>query len=738
MLKQSRDEAKKITVQIEAVIFHNAASDWSVLRVTNLSDQRLVTAVGATGSVESGMILELMGSWTMHNSFGRQFRISEAWPCLPTTRAALIRYLSSEIFAGVGEKTATKIIDHLGDDSRTVLDEKPEQLRKIPGISKRIAKKIAGVWQEKASEHSTKLFLYQHGLTAAAASKIIKRYGNQSIAAVTSNPYRLIGQIKGLGFKRVDRLAHSLGIKDNHPQRVKAGIRYLLDKGEEQGHTFLFEQQLKNQLAEQLAITDASVVASAMEQLNTSAQIVRHQADLDEQAISLIECYEAERTIVTRLVELMKSRTPTLSDPSQRARIDSWIKRFCESTQMPLSSDQVAAVTECAMSKVFVMTGGPGVGKTTTARTIIHLFQAMGKEVALAAPTGRASQRLTELSGVQAKTIHRLLEWNAVNRCFTRNESNQLPAQVILVDEASMLDVYLASHLLLAIRNTSQLVIIGDHDQLPSVGAGSVLRDMLASKRIPHRRLTKVFRQASKSKIIQVAHAINTGVVSSFDDEIASDCHFIECQSEQEVLSRIARLLSTELKQVGYDPLTEVQILSPMNRGTLGCENLNTIVQDLLNPPSKKASATQKNQLRDGDKIIQTVNNYQLMVFNGDIGYVEHTQMEDGQLAVNFQDRLLTYDEESSRDIRLAYAITVHKAQGSEFPVVIIPMTMSHYMMLGNNLIYTALTRGKRLAIIIGSKAAYARAVHNETGRRRQTLLKSMLTESNTARCETE
>lgn len=668
----------------------------------------------------------IFGKWTVHNNFGRQFLINRAVSIRPTHKDALVRYLSSGMFKGIGPKIAEKIVKHFGEDTLDILDEKPQKLKTVPKLAKKTANKLIQAWGEKSINSEAMQFLSHHGITLNASQKIIAAYGKDTVSVISQNPYRLIKHIKGFGFLRADQIARAMGIADDSPQRIEHGIIYLLRNAEDQGHCFQTSTQLFQSLANQLSIQNAEKILDALNALQDQTLVISKELEELGTSYFLADLLEAEENCSDLLYRILQSPFRKV-DPSSEdftKRVEDWLEKFSERSSRKLSDEQREAVLGSVSSKVFILTGGPGVGKTTTANAIIHLLRAMGKKVVLAAPTGRAAQRMTEISSIQAKTIHRLLEWSSESGGFLRCEENKLEADVIIIDESSMLDIRLAEQLLQAVPESSQLILIGDKDQLPPVGPGNFFRDLIESQQIPLKQLDRIFRQAKASQIISVAHDINRGKVSEFSKDPESDCHFLEADLDEEVLEHIQKLLLKDIPEAGYNAMREVQILSPMNRGALGCTNLNSLIQSLLNPA--REGEKQNMNFRVGDKVIQTVNNYELTVYNGDIGFVEKIS-DKKEVLVRFGERYVKYESEQSSDLKLAYAITIHKSQGSEFPVVVIPMSMGHYVMLQRNLIYTGLTRAKKLAIFLGSPKAFALAARNKNSQARQTRLKALL-----------
>lgn len=724
-------DREQIQAEVQRVTYRNDENGWTVLKVLSTDEQNLITVTGQLPPIKEGEHLQLIGTWSSHATYGRQFKAERAVPIRPSTRAAILRYLSSGIIKGIGEKTASRIVDHFGLDTFKILDENPGCLLQVPKLGKKKTTEIIESWKAQKSISDVMMFLNSHGISLSYSQKIIRLYGEQAIELISANPYQLAVDIAGIGFIKADAIAKSIGIAQDSPERIRAAIIYQMQQSEDRGHCYQTVVQLCEQLITTLSLTRDKIDCLVPDQLLAlceAGSLLSEEIQLDENSQTCFwrpDLFSAEHDISRAVAKIMDH--PLQIDDS---RVEQWIEKYNAASATALSDSQRLAVRRAASSKVFVLTGGPGVGKTTTANAIIRLFKAMGKSVLLAAPTGRAAQRLSEVSAEPAKTIHRLLEWQPAEGAFSRNELNPLKADVIICDEASMLDVRLAAHLISAISHHAQLVFIGDVDQLPSVGPGNVLRDMINSQRIPCVRLTEIFRQASASHIIRYAHDINHGITPTFQKDTPTDCQFIEVDSSDEIRDVILKLLTEILpSKYNFDPVRDVQILSPMNRGDLGTVNINLELQTVLNPDPREhiREAGQKQregELRHGDKVIQTANNYDLQVFNGDIGFVVASNVEGNKTKVVFgEDRVVTYEREQADDLKLAYAITIHKSQGSEFPVVILPMSMQHYVMLQRNLVYTGLTRAKKLAIFIGSKKALHFAINNNISVSRQTNL---------------
>ncbi len=734
----------QIQIQVEDVRFYNEDNGFSVFKARNVHNDRLVTVTGNFPPLSQGEMFELQGTWSEHKEFGAQFKTETATSIKPSTKSAIKRFVQFILFKdikGLGEKAADRVVAHFGTTLFDVLENEPELLSNVKGISVKHVDILSETWRQHRQNIDAIMFLNSHHISMSLAQKIVKKYGSSTQKIVEDNPYRLAIEMSGVGFKTADAMARALGLPTDSPKRMEAAILHTLVQAEDAGHCYLTNVQLFGQLLVLLELPEASLVKElpgCIQKLNDQRHMVTEQVPANGDVVQSYhyswDIYEAEQYVADNISRLMSADFGGF-DPSKadiEHRIHAWLDKFKDTSGTMLSEEQLHAVRMAVSSKVFVLTGGPGVGKTTTANTIIRLLKAMGKTILLGAPTGRAAQRLSEVSGLSAKTLHRLLEWNPSEGGFVKNDQNPLTADVLIVDESSMIDIKLADHLLRALPDRTQLIFIGDVDQLPSVGPGSVLGDLIESNAIPFVKLDKIFRQARQSKIIQSAHAINRGELPVFENDAQSDCRFFDADSNDRVKSIIKTLASEELKKFGWDPVRDIQILTPMNKGELGNDQLNIELQDLLNPAGSDSLQFKKRSLtfRTGDKVIQVVNNYELSVFNGDIGFVRHINSGGAKLIVEFGDRLVGYNDEQTGDLRLAYAITIHKSQGSEFPVVIIPCSMSHFVMLQRNLFYTGLTRARKLALFVGTKSALSMAAKQQQAKSRQTRLKEILKEN--------
>jgi exodeoxyribonuclease V alpha subunit len=723
---------EKIYIEIRHITFRNEENGWTVCRAGLPPTKHETIVVGCWPAIYCGDFYYVYGTWGHHAQFGKQFKAERIIAAQPQNPSDMVKYL------GIGEKTAEKIVKVFGRDTFTVLDKDPERLKIVPRLGRKNATRIIKAWQEKRKLGETMMFLHRHGIAGKQAQKLLKKYDDKVIDVISENPYQLIADLRGVGFLTADKIAASVGIAGDDPRRVREGILYQLDLAEEKGHCYLTHEQLRHSLATTLNLEPEAIAARLDEvlvSLSRDQRLVMEHEVPSANTLPLLyhrDLHTAENNVAEHLRRLRDSAFAFKgADAPSLARIEDWLQRFCEKTGLTLSPQQHESVIKAAQSKVFVLTGGPGVGKTTVAKLMIKLFQAMGKAISLAAPTGRAAQRLSSVTTIGAKTLHRLLEWSPREQQFSKNAENPLTGDVFILDEVSMVDIRMAECFLQALPSRSQLILIGDVDQLPAIGPGNFLYDVINSQVVPFIKLDTIFRQARTSQIIEVAHMINRGIIPSFAEANASwDCHFIKADSPEEIKKIIYELLKKTLPAAGYDAVSDVQILTPMNKGDLGSQQFNREMQELLNPIPKNPQEFKGKlyTLRPGDKVIQTVNNYDLGIFNGDIGYVQQARIKGNQVLVQFGDRFVTFNEEQATDLALAYAITIHKSQGSEFPVVILPTARSHFVMQQRNLIYTALTRAKKLAIFVGHFQALCYGIKNEVSTKRQTQLMHRLT----------
>ncbi|WP_375495025.1 ATP-dependent RecD-like DNA helicase [uncultured Nostoc sp.] len=721
-----------ITGVVERLTFYSAESGYTVARLTRPRSTELTTIVGSFANIQPGQTLQLTGFWRDHPQFGPQFQVVNYKETKPATLTGIEKYLGSGLIKGVGPVTAKRIVAHFGLETLDIIENQIERLIEVQGIAKKRITLIKNAWSTQKAIKEVMVFLQGHGVSTTYAVKIYKQYKDEAIATVTKNPYQLAADIYGIGFLTADKIARNIGIAPDSEFRYRAGIMHCLSVAAEDGHCYLPQSELIESVIKLLTTEShqptEEAVAIIIKDMALAEDLIRER---DEEKRLL--CYKPTYFHTEQnLAQLIRQR---LENPvgTDIERVRDWIDRFTASRKIQLSEQQRQAVETAAYSKIMILTGGPGVGKTFTTHTIVSLWKAMGKSIALAAPTGRAAQRLGEMTGLEAKTIHRLLEFDPRSRGFKRDSENPLPHTAIIADEASMLDLFLAYSLVKAVLAGALLLLVGDIDQLPSVGSGQILADLINSGRVPVVRLTQVFRQAQTSAIITAAHQINRGIyptIEPISDSPMSDCiwHGGGHQPEHGVQA-ICELITDLLPRLGFNPATDVQVLCPMTRGVVGTRNLNTVLQQLINPPSPNKVEINRggNLLREGDRIIQLTNDYNREVFNGDLGIILTIDTVEQEVAVQYGERTVVYDYADLNEIALAWCVTIHKSQGSEYPVVILPIYMQHYMMLTRNLFYTGLTRAKKLAIVVGAKKAISLAVRSTDDQRRYTRLQQRL-----------
>ena len=820
---QNIQSQEKISGIVKRVTFHSAETGWSVLKITPFGRaQEEVTVTVHQSKVFAGATIDFFGFWVNHPTYGQQFKAVRTEEKKPATANALEKYLGSGLIKGVGPKTARKIVRHFGKETLDIFDRQIDRLMEVPGIAQLKLAGIQKAWTEHQEIREVMMFLQSHGISTLFAVKIYKTYGQKAISIVQENPYRLARDIFGIGFLSADRIALSLGLAKGSSQRVQAGISHELHHAREEGHCYLTKEQITEQTLALLELDDPQRVENELwvmekaDELKT--RIISISEDQDGIAYYAHSLYYYENYLARKASEMAREKVTV-----DEQRVLNWVDRYCRKNEITLSDEQHESVLKVILWRLTILTGGPGCGKTTTTKVIVALLRAMKKEVLLAAPTGRAAQRMSEVIGMEARTIHRLLEWDPSRGGFKKSEENPLDCDFLIVDESSMLDVHLAASLFKAIPSHGQLLLIGDADQLPSVGAGNVFKDLIASGRVSSARLTQVFRQASESGIIQHAHAINQGKMPIIPTPFQSpqlwksgvDCLFIdsdeatqeqvrfikkvkryyqpeegdsslslaaddeavyrsrppefyipekylhvnvdelmtadnETEEFKAVLRKVPRWSSlhwglsasdmveklykdTIPKYFGKD--SEIQILSPMSRGSLGTHKLNQVIQQAVNSDGENEGQLEYGGriFRVGDRVIQRRNNYDLNIFNGDIGEIMEIDAGDMQCKVLYgagvEEKEVLYDKTYLPELELAYAITIHKSQGSEFETVIIPLLSQHYSMLYRNLIYTGLTRARRLAIFVGSRRALRTAILQQNSSRRQTALEWLVSQ---------
>ena len=707
---------------VERVTFHNPENGFCVLRVKARGQRDLITVIGHAAMIAAGEFVQASGSWVNDHTHGRQFRAAFLKASPPTTLEGIERYLGSGLIRGIGPVYAKRLVRAFGDGVFDLIEQQPERLRDVAGIGARRAAQIVTGWAEQKVVREIMLFLHAHGVGTARAVRIYKTYGNDAVQVMSENPYRLARDIRGIGFRTADQIAARLGIEKTALIRLRAGVSHALAEAMNEGHCGLPIEELTTLTAKLLEVPADLLEAPLALELEAGAVV----ADLldGRRCVFLAGLYRAEQVIAERLRLLASGK---LSWPAiDAAKAIPWVE---ERTGLVLADSQREAVRLALRSKALVITGGPGVGKTTLLNSILRILQAKQVQVALCAPTGRAAKRLSESTGLEAKTIHRLLETDPRSGDFRRTEDNPLACDLLVIDEASMVDVPLMRSLMRAVPDDAAVLIVGDVDQLPSVGPGQVLADIIGSGLVPVVRLTEVFRQAAGSRVIANAHRINQGQMPDLTrTDGPTDSHFLDAAEPEDALAKlIAAVRDRVPRAFGLEAIRDVQVLCPMNRGGLGARALNVELQRALNPPGEQFVERFGSTFGPGDKVMQTENDYDREVYNGDLGIVRRVDTEASELIVDFEGLEVSYGFGELDELVLAYATTIHKSQGSEYPAVVIPVTTQHYTMLARNLLYTGVTRGKRLVVLIGQRKALAIAVRNQGGRRRWSKLREWL-----------
>ena len=701
---------------VERITYQNPENGYSVLKVKVKGYNDLVTLVGNLLEVPVGSVLLCRGEWKVDKRYGSQF-VAATWEeTMPATVYGIEKYLGSGLVKGIGPRFARAIVQRFGTETIDIIETEIERLYEVPNIGRKRVAKIRESWEKQKDIKNVMLFLQGYGVSTAYAAKIYREYGKESIDKVRENPYRLADDIWGIGFKTADGIAAKMGYEKEDPRRCRSGILYTLGQLSDEGHVYAGEEQLVKTAGQLLEAGETAIRDTLAGMLQAEDLI------LDKDAIYLPPFYHAECGTSRRLRDLAESTGRSLFDglfdPSS----------LTAETGIEYDEVQLAAIRQAVTSKVMVLTGGPGTGKTTTTQGIIAALKKAGLRVLLAAPTGRAAKRMSEATGMEAKTIHRLLEYNPQDG-YKRNDENPLEGDALIVDECSMIDILLMNNLLKAVPVGMRLVFVGDIDQLPSVGAGNVLRDIIDSQRIPVVRLVRIFRQAQKSRIVMNAHAINQGRFPDTSNGRDTDFFFMREDDPERAAETIVRLVKERLPRAYRESPDRIQVLTPMQRGVVGAANLNLLLQQALNPsgPSLNRGGY---TYRQGDRVMQQRNNYDKDVFNGDLGYIREVDTEERTLKVDFDGKWVEYDVTELDELTLAYATTIHKAQGSEYPIVVMPVLMTHFVMLQRNLIYTGITRAKKICVLIGAAKALAYAVRNVSVLKRNTRLKERLNPS--------
>jgi exodeoxyribonuclease V alpha subunit len=709
---------------VERVTFHNEDNGFCVLRVKARGQRDLITVVGHAAAIGAGEFVQASGRWVNDRTHGVQFRADFLRAAPPTTAEGIEKYLASGMIKGIGPIYARKLVKTFHEQVFDAIEQTPERLQEIDGIGPKRAENIVAAWADQKAIREIMIFLHSHGVGTLRAVRIFKTYGADAIRLISENPYRLARDIRGIGFKSADQIAGKLGIEKTAMIRARAGIGYALSEAMDEGHCGLPLSQLVP-MAVRLLDVPAEIIETALTLELHDGAVIADSVD-GERCIFLAGLHRAERAIAARIKAL---RSDALPWPTiDAAKAIRWVETKVGIT---LAASQREAVQLALATKVLVVTGGPGVGKTTLVNAILKILMVKGVNVALAAPTGRAAKRLSESTGCEAKTIHRLLEADPVHGGFRRKEDHPLQCDLLVVDETSMIDVPLMHVLLKAVPNQAALILVGDVDQLPSVGPGQVLADIIGSAAVPVVRLTEVFRQAAESRIIVNAHRINQGRMPEWVQDPASDFHFIECGDPEDGAAKILQIVRERIPtRYGLDPVRDIQVLCPMNRGGLGARSLNIDLQKALNGSGELRVERFGSTYSIGDKVMQVENDYEKDVYNGDLGVVRSIDPETSEMVIEFDGREVTYGFGELDEVALAYATTIHKSQGSEYPAVVIPLTTQHYPMLQRNLLYTAVTRGKRLVVIVGQKKALAIAVKGAGAKRRWSKLAEWLNDA--------
>jgi len=707
---------------VERVTFHNEQNGFCVLRLKVKGERELITLIGHAPVVSPGEYASASGNWVTDREHGRQFRAVFVKIYPPTTLTGIERYLGSGMVKGIGPVYAGKLVKAFGAAVFDVIEQSPERLREIPGIGEVRARKITSGWADQKVIRSIMVFLHAHGVSTSRAVRIFKTYGQGAIEIVQENPYRLAQDIRGIGFLSADTIAQKIGIAKDSPLRAQAGISYALTEASGQGHCGLPYADLVPLAVKLLDIAE-SIIETAIAQ-EVADEVLLPDTVEGQACVFLAPLYYAEQSIAAQIQRLDAGGTTLPAFDADKAI--PWVE---QKLSIQLADSQKAAIRLALSSKLLVITGGPGVGKTTLVKSILTIMTVKGVKPLLCAPTGRAAKRLSESTGLEAKTIHRLLEINPINGQFKRNADNPLECDLLVADECSMIDVPLANQLLKAVATRTAVILVGDVDQLPSVGPGQFLSDLIDSGVVPVIRLTEVFRQAATSRIVRSAHQINRGVFPSLPEKgEASDFYLVAAEEPEVIAQTVVDLVQTRLpRKFEVDSIRDIQVLCPMNRGITGARGINQALQAVLNPPGEHSVEKFGNRFSVGDKVMQIENNYDRDVFNGDIGFVTGVDPDEEELAVAFDGRVVSYPFGELDELVLCYATTIHKSQGSEYPVVVIPISTQHYMMLKRNLIYTGITRGKRLVVLVGQKRALAMAVKGKQVGRRWSKLKERL-----------
>ncbi|MCL5022006.1 MAG: ATP-dependent RecD-like DNA helicase [Nitrospirae bacterium] len=717
----------EIEGQIESITYYNEENGYTIAKIKVGGRHDLVTVVGSLFSVSPGEVLRLKGLWENHPKFGEQFKIESYESAIPATVTGIEKYLGSGLIKGIGPVMAKRLVAKFGVETLDIIERDIRRLQEVEGIGGKRIGMIRKAWDDQREIRDLMVFLQGHDVSPTYGAKIYRQYGKDALNVVRGNPYRLAADIFGIGFVTADKIAEKLGIARESPKRAEAGILYVLAQLSDEGHVYYPYESLIGECLKILG-TDRETIVKALGKTAIEKKIVmedlsRGQRKENDKAVYLAKFYVSEAGIAGRMKALLRS--PGKLRDFDRDEAVGWAQR---ELKIDFAEGQKRAVREAIDNKVMVVTGGPGTGKTTLINSIIRIYKRLNQRVLLSAPTGRASKRMSEATDHEAKTIHRLLEYSPKDGGFKRDDHNPLEADLIVIDEASMVDTILMHHFLKAVPDDAALILVGDVDQLPSVGAGNVLKDVIDSAAVPTVRLTEIFRQAKESLIIVNAHRVNSGEMPTLHHgDGPQDFYFFQREEPEKVLEKIIELCKEKIpRKFGFNPIDDIQVLTPMHRGIVGTANLNTELQKCLNSSTDELERGGR-VLKAGDKVMQIRNNYDKEVFNGDIGRIVRIDREEQEVTVNFEGRSVAYEYPDLDEIVLAYAVSVHKSQGSEYPVVIMPVLTQHYLLLQRNLLYTGITRGKRLVVLVGTTKAVAIAVKNNRPQKRYTLLKERM-----------
>ncbi|MBF0120577.1 MAG: ATP-dependent RecD-like DNA helicase [Desulfobacterales bacterium] len=711
---------------IERITYNSEETGFTVFKVKAQGQSDLVSVVGTMISPMPGEVIHMKGEWIRHPKYGEQFKILQYKTLIPATVNGIRKYLGSGLIKGIGPVMASRIVDIFGEKTLDVIENETGKLSLVEGIGEKRIEMIRAAWEEQKEIREVMIFLQAHGVSSTYATKIFKHYGDNSISVVKENPYRLASDIMGIGFITADKIAQKLGFEKNTSFRVEAGILYVLNKIAEDGHVYYPYEKLIDETIEMLEV-EKELVINAITVAYSERKIIIERISKEEgedKAVYLTQFHVCELGISNKL-KILRDVSSHIPKVNSNEAIE-----FVQKTiNIALAKKQIEAIKSILEKRTpHIITGGPGVGKTTIINVLIKIFLRYELNILLAAPTGRAAKRMNETSGHTAKTIHRLLEYSMQSGGFSKNDKSPLNCDVLIIDESSMIDTVLMYHLLKAVLPGTILILVGDMDQLPSVGSGNVLKDIINSKVFPVIELNEIFRQAKESRIIVASHQIRRGFIPKFEADVPkNDLFFIEKEDPEQVLKIIIELVKERIpKKFGFDSVSDIQVLTPMNKGTVGAINLNMSLQENLNPNEVGITRGARN-FRINDKVMQIKNNYDKEVFNGDIGKIIWINSEDQKVFISFDERQVIYDYSDLDEVVLAYAVSVHKSQGSEYPAIVIPILTQHYMLLQRNLIYTAITRGKKLVVIVGTKKALAIAIKNDKVDKRYTYLKERL-----------